>query len=208
MVNQKVAAVVCCWSAFVVFPAIAEPCQESVIISREGYATVRSAPRVRKNNIVGTLPLGSTVEPISVRSNWVNIRSPYPGWIKQNHGSKLSCDEAFNLLLEKGLPTLSQLGEQAILGNGVAAEAFLRMSRGLGGLVAETYLKSLKDWTARNPSFLVAVLQRQPSTIRYSVLDVLNTDLGTKQSPERLKFEQFLRTLPPNHLIVQDWKRL
>jgi hypothetical protein len=78
----------------------------------------------------------------------------------------------------------------------------------LGGLVAETYLKSLKDWTARNPSFLVSVLQRQPSTIRNSVLDVVNTGLGPKQSPERLKFEQLLKTLPPNHLIVQDWKRL
>ena len=208
MVNQKVAAVVFSLSTFVVFPAIAEPCQESVVVSREGYATVRYTPRVKKDNIVGTLPLGFAFEPLSRRSNWVNIRSPYPGWIRQNQWAKLSCDEAFNLLLEKGLPTISRLGEQAILGNGVSAEAFLRMSRGLGGIVAETYLTSLKDWIARNPSFLVSVLQRQPSTIRYSVLDVLNTNLGTKQSPERLKFEQFLRTLPPNHLIVQDWKRL
>jgi hypothetical protein len=207
MVNQKITVFLFGLIALVAPPAIAETCQKTVVVSQDGYANVRYSPRTRKDNVIGTLPLGVSLEPVSRRSGWVNIRQPFLGWIRSSQLSKLSCDAAANLLLEKGLPAISRLGKQAILGNSSSAEAFLKMARGLDGVVAETYIATLTDWASQNPSFLVSVLQRQTSTIRYSVLDDLNRGLGTKQSPERLQFEQFLKTLPANHLIIQDWKK-
>ncbi len=105
------------------------------------------------------------------------------------------------------LDAISRFGKQAIAGNLTSAEIFLRMAEGADGFVAEVYLSSVTDWALKNPSLLVSVLQRQSSVIRHSVLDVLNTGLGTKESPERIQFEQFLKTLPTNHIIVQEWKR-
>lgn len=207
MVKHKITAFVFCWMTLGISPAIAEPCQKSVVTSQDGYTYVRYSPRVRKDNIIGTLPLGIAVEPQSQRQGWIQIRNPYLGWIRGNQLSKLSCDQAFNLLLEKGLPAITNLGSQATLGNTTAAEAFLAMARGLDGVAAETYLTALKDWVARNPSFWVSVLQRQTSTIRYAVLDDLNAGLGAKASPERRQFEQFLQSLPADNLIVQDWKK-
>ncbi|OPF18252.1 hypothetical protein B1L04_18370 [Microcystis aeruginosa KW] len=81
------------------------------------------------------------------------------------------------------------------------------MAQGLDGVVAETYLISLTDFVSQNPAFFVSVLQQQSLVIRQAVLDELNTGLGTKKSPERLKFENFLKKLPENHIIVQEWRQ-
>lgn len=207
MINHKITVFLLGLTTLLSSPAIAQTCQQSVVVSRDGYANVRYSPRARRDNIIGTLPLGIALEPSSQRYGWVQIQSPIVGWLKQGQVSKLSCDAAFNLLLEKGVPAIAHLGSQAILGNATSAEAFLQMARGLDGVMAETYGTTLKDWIARNPSFLVAVLQRQTPTIRYAVLDTINTNLGAKQSRDRRQFEQFLRTLPANHVIIRDWKR-
>jgi hypothetical protein len=206
MFNQKITLVVGVLGILWVSPAIADSCQKSVVVSRDGYANVRSSPQVRKDNIIGTLPIGLSFEQLRLQHGWINIRTPFSGWIKDNQVSTLSCDAATKLLVEKGLDAISRFGKQAIAGNLTSAEIFLRMAQRLDGFVAEVYLSSLTDWVSQNPSFLVSVLQRQSSVIRHSVLDDLNTGLGTKESPERIRFEQFLQTLPTNHIVVQEWK--
>ena len=80
------------------------------------------------------------------------------------------------------------------------------MAQGLDGFVAEAYLSLVTDWASQDPSFLLSVLQKQSPMIRHSVLNDLNTGLGTKESPERIRFEQLLQTLPKNHIIVKEWK--
>ncbi len=206
--NSRVTLLVGCLSIFCVSPALADSCQKSVVVSRDGYVNVRSSPQVIKDNVIGTLPIGLSFEQIRPPYyGWVNIRTPFFGWIKDSQVSTLSCDAATKLLLEEGLDTISRFGKQAITGNLTSAEIFLRMAQGLDGFVAEVYLSSVTDWASQNPSLLVSVLQRQSSVIRQSVLDTLNTGLGTKESPERIQFEQFLKTLPTNHIIVQEWKK-
>jgi len=207
MFHQKITLLVGFLSILCVSPALADSCQKSVVVSRDGYANVRSSPQVKKDNIIGTLPIGLSFEQVRLRHGWVNIRAPFLGWIKNSQVSKLSCDAATKLLLEEGLSAISRFGKKAIAGDSTSAEIFLRMAQSLDGVVAETYLTSLTDWASQNPSFLVSVLQQQSSIIRSSVLDDLNTGLGLKKSPERVNFEQFLKTLPANHLIVQEWKK-
>ncbi|CCI27065.1 exported hypothetical protein [Microcystis aeruginosa PCC 9809] len=207
MFKQKIVALVGCFSLFWLSPALADSCQKSVVISRDGYANIRSSPQVKKHNIIGTLPIGMSFEQISLRYGWVNIRTPVSGWIKESQTSRMSCDAATKLLLENGLSAISRFGKQAITGNLTAAEIFLRMAQGLDGVVAETYLISLTDFVSQNPAFFVSVLQQQSLVIRQAVLDELNTGLGTKKSPERLKFENFLKKLPENHIIVQEWRQ-
>jgi hypothetical protein len=207
MFKQKNTVVLGFLSILWVSPALADSCQKSVVVSRDGYINVRSSPQIRKDNIIGTLPIGLSFEQIHLRHGWINIRAPLSGWIKDSQVSKLSCDAATKLLLEEGLFTISRFGKQAIAGNLTSAEIFLRMPQSLDGFVAEAYLISVTDWASQNPSFLVSVLQRQSSVIRHSILDDLNTGLGDKKSPQRIKFEQFLKTLPGNHIIVQEWKK-
>ncbi len=207
MFNQKITLLVGVLSLLWNSPAIADSCKKSVVVSKDGYANVRSSPQVRKDNIIGTFPIGLPFEQVRLRDGWINIRAPLSGWIKNSQVSKLSCDAATKLLLEEGLSAISRFGEQAIAGNLTSAEIFLRMTQNLDGVVAEAYLISVTDWASQNPSFLVSVLQRQSSVIRHSILDDLNTGLGDKKSPQRIKFEQFLETLPANHIIVQEWKK-
>ncbi|MFM7440376.1 MAG: hypothetical protein ACKO2V_17560 [Snowella sp.] len=207
MFNQKITLLFGFLSILWVSPVLADSCQKSVVVSRDGYANVRSSPQVKKDNIIGTLPIGLSFEQVRLRNGWVNIRTPLSGWIKDSQVSKLSCDAATKLLLEEGLSAISRFGKQAIAGDSTSAEIFLRMAQNLDGIVAETYLTSLTDWASQNPSFLVSVLQQQSSIIRSSVLDDLNAGLGLKKSPERVNFEQFLKTLSANHLIVQEWRK-
>lgn len=207
MFNQKITLLFGFLSILWVFPALADSCQKSVVVSRDGYANVRSSLQVKKDNIIGTLPIGLSFEQVRLRNGWVNIRTPLSGWIKDSQVSKLPCDAATKLLLEEGLSAISRFGKQAIAGDSTSAEIFLRMAQNLDGIVAETYLTSLTDWASQNPSFLVSVLQQQSSIIRSSVLDDLNAGLGLKKSPERVNFEQFLKTLSANHLIVQEWRK-
>jgi hypothetical protein len=206
MFNQKITLLVCFLSILCVSPALADSCQKSVVVSRDGYANVRSSPQVKKDNIVGTLPIGLSFKQVRLRHGWVNIRAPLLGWIKKNQVSILSCDAATKLLREEGLSAISRFGKQAIAGNLMSAEIFLRMAQGLDGFVAEAYLSVVTDWASQNPSFLLSVLQKQSPMIRHSVLNDLNTGLGTKESPERIRFEQLLQTLPKNHIIVKEWK--
>jgi hypothetical protein len=207
MFKQKIAVLFGVLSILWSFPVFADSCQKTVVVSRDGYANVRSSPQVKKNNIIGTLPIGLSFEQVRLRHGWVNIRTPLSGWIKDGQVSKLSCDAATKLLLEEGLSAISRFGKKAIAGDSTSAEIFLRMAQNLDGVVAETYLTSLTDWASQNPSFLVSVLQQQSSIIRSLVLDDLNNSLGLKKSPERVNFERFLNTLPANHLIVQEWKK-
>lgn len=206
MFKQKIVVLVGYFSILCISPALADSCQKSVVISRDGYANIRSSPQVKKNNIVGTLPIGMSFEQVRLRYGWVNIRRPISGWIKNSQISRLSCDAATKLLLEDGLSAISHFGQQATTGNLTAAEIFLRMAQGLDGVVAETYLTLLTDFVSQNPAFFVSVLQQQSSVIRHVVLEDLNTGL-TKESPERLKFEKFLNILPANHVIVQEWRQ-
>jgi hypothetical protein len=170
MFNQKITLLVGVLSLLWNSPVIADSCQKSVVVSRDGYANVRSSPQVRKDNIIGTLPIGLPFEQVRLRHGWINIRAPLSGWIKNSQVSKLSCDAATKLLLEEGLSAISRFGKQAIAGNLTSAEIFLRMPQRLDGFVAEAYLISVTDWASQNPSFLVSVLQRQSSVIRHSAL--------------------------------------
>lgn len=207
MFKQKIVALVGCFSIFWLSPALADSCQKSVVVSRDGYANIRSSPQVKKHNIIGTLVIGMSFEQIHRRYGWVNIRTPVSGWIKDSQIARMSCDAATKLFLEDGLSAISRFSKQAIRGNLTAAEIFLRMAQGLDGIVAETYLTSLTDFVSQNPAFFVSVLQQQSSLMRQAVLDDLNTGLGAKKSAERLKFENFLKKLPENHLIVQEWRQ-
>ena len=207
MFKQKIVVLVGYFSILCISPALADSCQKFVVFSRDGYVNVRSSPQVKKNNIVGTLPIGMSFEQVGWRYSWVNIRRPIFGWIKDSQISRLSCDAATKLLLEDGLSAISRFGQQATGGNVTAAEIFLRMAQGLDGIVAETYLTLLTDFVAQNPAFFVSVLQQQSSFIRQAVLEGLNTELGMQESPEHLKFERFLKKLPANHIIVQEWRQ-
>jgi len=207
MCNLKIALLVVIFSSLGTVSSLANPCQKSIVVSQDGYTNVRSAPQVRKNNIVGTLPIGLSFEQVRIQYGWVNIRAPFSGWIKDNQVSTVSCDTATQLLLKQGLSAIARFGKNAIAGDTNSAEIFLRMAQGLDGVVADTYLTALTDWALKNPSFLISVLQRQSLVIRHWVLNDLHA-VWNKESVERIQFEKLLQTSPKNHLLFQEWKKV
>ena len=192
------------YGTLVVQPALANSCQKWAVTATDGYTNVRSTTQVKVDNIVGTLATGAGIEPESQHQRWVQIRSPFAGWIAGSQIAKISCDEAVKLLVETGLPTITRLAEQAAQSNSQAAETVVKMAPGVDGVTAEAYAVAVATWAAQNPTFMVSILQQQSSTIRHAFLDSL--DLGLGESPERQNFEKFLTQLPPDNLIVRDWQ--
>ena len=198
-----VTALVSC-GALVAQPAFANSCQKWTVTSDDGYANVRSTAQVQEENIIGTLATGTGIERVSQHQRWLQIRSPLTGWIANSQIAQISCDDAVKLLFDKGLPTITRLGEQAAQENQQAAETVIKMAPSVDGVTAEAYAVAVATWAAQNPTFMVYILQQQTSTIRRAFLNSL--DLGLGESPERQNFEKFLTQLPPDHLIVRDWQ--
>ncbi len=204
MLRIKLVTVLVSCSALVTQPVFANSCQKWTVTAADGYANVRSTAQVKEENIVGTLATGTGIEPVSQDRRWLEIRSPLTGWIASSQIAQISCDDAVKLLVDKGLPTIARLGEQAAQENQQAAATVIKMAPSVDGVTAEAYAVAVATWAAQNPSFMVSILQQQSSTIRHAFLDSL--DFGLGESPERQNFENFLTQLPPDNLIVRDWQ--
>lgn len=183
----------------------ADLCQKLTVISPDGYANIRSQPNA-KTTILGVLVTGTGVQTELERETWVKIKSPVRGWIAKSQINTIPCNDAMDLLVETGLPTMTRLGKQAIDNNTNSAETLINMSIGVDGLVAESYAIMIADLAKQNPHFLIYMLEKHSSTTRRAFLDTLNFSLT--ESEEREKFEKFLRQLPLDNTVLQDWQYL
>jgi hypothetical protein len=185
---------------------IAETCQKFFITAPDGYVNIRSSPQIQGNNVIATLPSGSSVQLSERERNWLKIKLPLVGWLAGSQISRISCDHGRDLLINLGLPTIMKLGEKATNGYQKDAEILVKMSPYLDGIVEENYAIVIVQWANHNPRFLVSILDNQSQTVRQSVLSSLDFGLGSDIN-ERQKFENFMQNISPKSLTYIDWYR-
>jgi hypothetical protein len=181
-------------------------CQKFFVSAPDGYVNIRSSAAIKLNNIVATLPTGSSIELSQRRQRWLKIKSPLSGWLVGNQISRISCDAGTDLLLKTGIPAIGKLAKQAELGDSKAAEALLKMSPHVDGVVAEAHGEAIAGWAENNPRFLVSLLDRQTPAIRRAALSSLDFGLGAVTNSQRRKFETFLQQLPRSNPTLKDWR--
>jgi hypothetical protein len=183
----------------------ANACKKWTITAVDGYANVRSTPKVRINNanVVGILVTGTGVRFSRKNRNWVSVDSPVAGWLSRSQITQLSCDASIRLLLKTGLPTITKLGTQASRNNTRSAITLIKIAPGVDGVVAETYGVAITDWAKQNPQFLVSTLRKQPSSVYQPFLDSLKAWLSQPQAKK--DFEEVLNQLPSSHPMVKYW---
>lgn len=179
-------------------------CTQQGIISQDGYSNVRTQPEVNLNNIAGVLLIGSAITKTGDSGNWIKISSPFPGWLAKSQVSTISCEVARKKLITIGIPTIQSLMRKAISGNRSAAEVVFRISRGVDGAVADSYLTGIRQYANQNSNFFVSVLKDEQEATRTSVLKIL--DIGIRDKTERNQFEAFLFKLPCDHLVSREWR--
>ena len=184
----------------------AESCQKFFVTARDGYVNIRSSPQIQGNNVIATLPSGSSVQLSERYQKWLKIKLPLAGWLAGSQISRISCDQGRDLLIELGLPTIIKLGKKAAIGYQKDAETLVKMSPYIDGIVEENYARVIVQWANQNPKFLVAILDPQSPTIRQAVLSSLDFGLGTNTN-ERQNFEKFMQNISPKSLTYVDWYR-
>jgi hypothetical protein len=167
---------------------------------------IRSYPQIQGNNVIATLPSGSSVQLSERHQKWLKIKLPLAGWLAGSQISRISCDQGRDLLIELGLPTIIKLGKKAAIGYQKDAETLVKMSAYIDGIVEENYARVIVQWANKNPKFLVAILDYQSPTIRRAVLSSLDFGLGTNTN-ERQNFEKFMQNISPKSLTYVDWYR-
>jgi hypothetical protein len=55
----------------------------------DGYVDVRSAPKVRFNNLITMLPNSTELEVIGQQGDWLEIYAPEPGWVAENQTRRI-----------------------------------------------------------------------------------------------------------------------
>ncbi|MEB3191762.1 MAG: hypothetical protein VKL42_15590 [Snowella sp.] len=184
----------------------AESCQKFFVTATDGYVNIRSYPQIQGNNVIATLPSGSSVQLSEGHQKWLKIKLPLAGWLAGSQISRISCDQGRDLLIELGLPTIIKLGKKAANGYQKDAETLVKMSLYIDGIVEENYATVIVQWANQNPKFLVAILDRQSPTIRRAVLSSLDFGLGTNTN-ERKNLEKFMQNISPKSLTYVDWYR-
>jgi|688.fasta_scaffold22672_4 hypothetical protein len=185
---------------------VAESCQKFFVTAPDGYVNIRSYPQIQGNNVIATLPSGSSVQLSERHQKWLKIKLPLAGWLAGSQISRISCDQGRDLLIELGLPTIIKLGKKAAIGYQKDAETLVKMSAYIDGIVEENYARVIVQWANKNPKFLVAILDYQSPTIRRAVLSSLDFGLGTNTN-ERQNFEKFMQNISPKSLTYVDWYR-
>lgn len=185
---------------------VAESCQKFFVTATDGYVNIRSSPQIQGNNVIATLPSGSSVQLSERHQKWLKIKLPLAGWLAGSQISRISCDQGRDLLIELGLPTIIKLGNKAANGYQKDAETLVKMSAYIDGIVEENYATVIVQWANQNPKFLVAILDYQSPTIRRAVLSSLDFGLGTNTN-ERQNFEKFMQNISPKSLTYVDWYR-
>jgi hypothetical protein len=185
---------------------VAESCQKFFVTATDGYVNIRSSPQIQGNNVIATLPSGSSVQLSEGHQKWLKIKLPLAGWLAGSQISRISCDQGRDLLIELGLPTIIKLGNKAANGYQKDAETLVKMSAYIDGIVEENYATVIVQWANQNPKFLVAILDYQSPTIRRAVLSSLDFGLGTNTN-ERQNFEKFMQNISPKSLTYVDWYR-
>lgn len=180
----------------------AESCQKFFVTATDGYVNIRSYPQIQGNNVIATLPSGSSVQLSEGHQKWLKIKLPLAGWLAGSQISRISCDQGRDLLIELGLPTIIKLGKKAANGYQKDAETLVKMSPYIDGIVEENYTPVIVQWANQNPKFLVVILDRQSPTIRRAVLSSLDFGLGTNTN-ERQNFEKFMQNISPKSLTGQ-----
>jgi hypothetical protein len=183
-----------------------ESCQKFFVTATDGYVNIRSYPQIQGNNVIATLPSGSSVQLSEGHQKWLKIKLPLAGWLAGSQISRISCDQGRDLLIELGLPTIIKLGNKAANGYQKDAETLVKMSAYIDGIVEENYATVIVQWANQNPKFLVAILDYQSPTIRRAVLSSLDFGLGTNTN-ERQNFEKFMQNISPKSLTYVDWYR-
>ncbi|MDB9396361.1 hypothetical protein [Microcystis aeruginosa] len=183
-----------------------ESCQKFFVTATDGYVNIRSYPQIQGNNVIATLPSGSSVQLSEGHQKWLKIKLPLAGWLASSQISRISCDQGRDLLIELGLPTIIKLGNKAANGYQKDAETLVKMSPYIDGIVEENYATVIVQWANQNPKFLVAILDRQSPTIRRAVLSSLDFGLGTNTN-ERKNLEKFMQNISPKSLTYVDWYR-
>jgi hypothetical protein len=183
----------------------ANDCKKWTITAVDGYANVRSTPKVRINNanVIGILVTGTGVRFNKKSLDWVGVDSPVTGWMSRSQITQMSCDASIKLLLKTGLPTITKLGVQASRNNIKSAIILIKIAPGVDGVTAEAYGIAIADWAKRNPQFLISTLKKQPSSVYQPFLDSLKIWLSEPQAKK--DFEAVLNQLSSSHPMVKYW---
>jgi len=190
-------------------PAAAGGCQAFSVSATDGYANVRMTPGVTAQNSVAALPSGTSITVVRTDGDgWLQIESPVQGWIARTQTASRPCESAAGVSATKGLAAIARLAKEAIAGDRGSAATFLRMSRGLDGSFADAYGEAITHWAARNPTSLVARLEREPPAVRAAALESLAFGWGTGSRKERRQFEAALARRPPARPLAREWRRL
>jgi hypothetical protein len=187
-------------------PMAANECENLVVTSIDGYANIRSTPRVKSANIIGTWYSGGKIKFLRKYSRWWQINAPITGWISANQVGKTSCQNARHILDTIGHPKIKALAKESTAGNTKSAQVFLSMSRGMDGETLEVYANSITSWVEYNPRFFISVLSTRSNPIRQSVIRILDFALGSEESTKRRAFETALGKFPKSNIVATEWR--
>ena len=182
-------------------------CQHFAVTSADGYANVRSTPRVESGNVVAVLPTGTPIESAGRRRGWLRMKSPLAGWIARSQVSGFPCGSAARVSSNAGLAAIDRLGGRGQAGDEPAAATFLMMSRWVDGSLAEAYAGAIADWAVRDADSLISLLERQSEAVREAALKLLDFGLGSEAPGERRRFEAVVARLPSGSAVARDWRR-
>jgi hypothetical protein len=186
-------------------PARAGNCQRFAVTAADGYANVRSTPRVKVDNVVAALASGMSIEVVKRAKGWSQITSPVPGWIAGTQLSRIPCDSTVGVSSSAGLAAIDRLGSRAAAGDRAAAATFLKLSRGVDGSLADAYAEAITAWAGRDAALFLSRLNAQPLAVSQAALRLLAVGFGGGQSQERQLFEEALQRSPSAQPIVREW---
>jgi hypothetical protein len=183
-------------------------CRKFAVTAADGYANVRSTPRVKVDNVVAALASGMSIEVVKQVKGWFQISSPVLGWIAGTQLSDFPCDAAVSAASTSGLAAIERLGKWAAAGDPKAAATFLKMSRGVDGSLAEAYAEAITEWAGRDAALLLARLSAQAPAVRQAALGILAVGFGVGPSRERQAFEATLQSSPFAQPMAQEWRSI
>jgi hypothetical protein len=184
----------------------AKDCRKKFVANVDGYANIRSTPRINSTNIIGTWYSGGSIKVIRQNLDWLQITAPTSGWIHTTQVGEGSCQNAQKMRDTIGHPKIKVLGKQVIAGDANAAQSLLQMSRGMDGETLEIYAATITNWVEFDPNSFISILSKQSNPVRQSVLQVLDFGLGSGSSSQRSRFELGLSTFPQTNIVVTEWR--
>ena len=207
MRNKTILGLVSLIMAFASQDAQSKGCGPFWVSAPDGYANVRSSPRVRADNILAAVPTGASIQIISQsQGKWVHIDSPVAGWVATSQIKQGSCPSTG--AYDSGDAAIQHFARQGAAGDRRSASVFAKMSKAVDGALAETYAEEITKFAGLNPTGLLAILNAESSDVRQTALRLLSFGFGNGNSQECRNFNEALQKLPASESVLRDWHKI